>query len=97
MNIRSHSLQGVLVLAPSGDLTATSGASELRRAAAAGSKVVINMSGIDHMDSSGLGELVRVAAGRSVKLCNVPSKLRSMLGSTRLAVFSDERSAAGSF
>ena len=70
------------------------------------SKILLDLKGVKRMDSSGLGELI--AAHNSVtefcgviKLMNLPSKLRGVLGLTQILsvfdVFDDEREALASF
>ncbi|MFZ0036415.1 MAG: STAS domain-containing protein [Candidatus Acidiferrales bacterium] len=69
-------------------------------------KVVLNLAGVDHIDSAGIGELVRShtalrRAGGQLKIANVGKKVQEMLKMTSLnAVFDihqDEDSAIKSF
>ncbi len=69
-------------------------------------KILINLQGVKMMDSSGLGELVRVrasasSAGATVKLLHVEDKVAEVLEMTRLIgvfeTFDDEIDALQSF
>lgn len=69
-------------------------------------KVLINLKGVKMMDSSGLGELVRVRtrateAGATVKLLHVEDKVQEVLEMTRLIgvfeTFDDPIDAIASF
>jgi anti-sigma B factor antagonist len=69
-------------------------------------KIVLNLAGVDHIDSAGIGELVRShtvvrRAGGQLKIANVGKKVQEMLKMTSLnAVFDihqDEDSAIKSF
>jgi anti-sigma B factor antagonist len=57
-------------------------------------RVILNLEGVNAVDSSGLGLLVRWLSrthtlGGSLKLCAVPPKIRDVLGMTRLAPLFD--------
>ena len=69
-------------------------------------KILLNLQGVKMMDSSGLGELVRVratatSAGAVVKLVHVEDKVQEVLEMTRLIgvfeTFDDEIDALSSF
>ena len=69
-------------------------------------KILINLQGVKMMDSSGLGELVRVRtnaqdAGATVKLLHVEDKVQEVLEMTRLIgvfeTFDDSIDAIASF
>jgi anti-sigma B factor antagonist len=69
-------------------------------------QVVLNLSGVDYIDSSGLGTLVGVyssarAAGADIKLTGVGQRLRDVLQITKLVtvfeVYDTEQEALASF
>ncbi|GBC81688.1 Anti-sigma F factor antagonist [bacterium HR10] len=71
-----------------------------------GRRLVLNLAGVTHMDSSGIGELVSAYTtmshlGGRVKLLHVPPRIREVLTITKLATvfetFDDEAAAIGSF
>ena len=68
--------------------------------------IVLNLSGLDYLDSSGIGELVRnyltvVKKGGAMKVVGLGSKVEEILKITKLyqvfREFPDEASALGSF
>jgi anti-sigma B factor antagonist len=69
-------------------------------------KILLNLSGCDHVDSAGIGELVRShtavrRAGGQMKLSNLSPKVQDMLKMTSLIavfeVYPDEASAIKTF
>ena len=69
-------------------------------------KILLNLSGVSYMDSSGIGELVAAYttvtnAGGKLKLLNLTQRVQSPLQSTKLytvfEVFEDETAAVKSF
>jgi anti-sigma B factor antagonist len=69
-------------------------------------QILLNLEGVDFMDSSGLGELVRAARavggrGATLKLANLSTNVQRTLDaagmSGRFQVFGDEASALSSF
>ena len=80
---------------------------ELKRLVAGGStKIILNMSEIDYIDSSGLGTLVAAHlsaknAGASVRLCNLGHKFNEVMQLTKLItvfdVYDTEALAVASF
>ena len=69
-------------------------------------KLVLNLAGITHMDSAGIGELVTgfttaVSSGGRMKLLGLTRKVRELLQITKLysvfEVFDDEAAAVRSF
>lgn len=69
-------------------------------------KLVLNLAGITHMDSAGIGELVTgftsaAASGGRLKLLSLTRKVRELLQITKLLsvfeVFDDEAAAVRSF
>lgn len=99
--------QGLMVLTPVGDLDAftVSGFRQEVAQLAAGSQVVIDMSGVPFLDSSGLGALigairrVRELGGNMAIACNRPSveHLLRTTGFDRIVVLAETvEDAAGS-
>jgi anti-sigma B factor antagonist len=69
-------------------------------------KILVNLGGVDYVDSAGLGELVGAyttvaKAGGSMKLLNVTKKMRDLLSITKLLTvfetFDNEQEAVKSF
>jgi anti-sigma B factor antagonist len=69
-------------------------------------KVLVNLAGVDYVDSAGLGELVGAyttvtKAGGKMKLLNVTKKMRDLLSITKLLTvfetFDNEQEALKSF
>jgi anti-sigma B factor antagonist len=96
-------LDGRIVLGDEGNALCQ----ELKNLIAEGKKqIIVNMSRVESIDSSGLGTLVAAhlsakAEGGSLKLCDVGSKFREVLQITRLAtefqVCNTEAAAVKSF
>ena len=103
--------EGVTIVALEGKLTIGEGDVQLREAIKellddGVKKILINLKGVRMMDSSGLGELVRVRASATsaeaaVKLLHVEDKVAEVLEMTRLIgvfeTFDDEIDALASF
>ena len=101
----------VIIVALEGKLTIGEGDVQLRDAIkelldAGKKRILINLQGVKMMDSSGLGELVRVrasaaSAGATVKLLHVEDKVAEVLEMTRLIgvfeTYDDEIDALQSF
>jgi anti-sigma B factor antagonist len=110
MDIRERTLDDVTVVDLDGDLTREENAQFKRGVGAiidAGArKMVINLAGVEHMDSSGLGELIscytnmRRVSG-DVKLLRPNHRLRNLLVITKLITvfetFDSEPAAVSSF
>jgi anti-sigma B factor antagonist len=71
-----------------------------------GMKIVLNMTDVNYIDSSGIGELVRTFTtitneGKQVKLLNLTKKIRELLVITKLLtvfqVYENEQAAVASF
>ena len=71
-----------------------------------GNKIVLNLTDVNYIDSSGIGELVRtyttvINEGKQLKLLNLTKKVRELLVITKLLtvfqVFESERDAVASF
>jgi anti-sigma B factor antagonist len=69
-------------------------------------KVLVNLAGVDYVDSAGLGELVGAfttvkRAGGTMKLLNVTKRMHDLLAITKLLTvfetFDDEQAAVKSF
>ena len=102
---------GVVILETSGRVTLGEGSSTLRRTirelAESGShRIVLDMTEVDYMDSSGLGELMAsrttvLSVGGELKLLNVSTRVRKLFATVRMdsvfEIFDDERLAVESF
>lgn len=111
MEITERSVDGVTVLDLDGKILLGAGDEVLRhtvRSLIAGGtrKLLLNLAAVPHVDSAGLGELVRchtrmVQAGGSVKLLNLTARMQDLLSITKLATvfesFESEDSAVASF
>ncbi len=111
MEITERSVGGVTVLDLDGRILLGQGDEVLRhtvRSLIAGGtrKLLLNLAAVPHVDSAGLGELVRchtrmVQAGGSVKLLNLTARMQDLLSITKLATvfesFESEDSAVASF
>ena len=94
MEIVERELNGIKILDLKGKIQSGKGEAELRRRIAtvigAGHRrVIINLSGVPYMDSSGLGELVRCSmdarkCGGHIKLSSPSRRLVDLLTVTRL-------------
>lgn len=111
MKATSREVNGVEIVKLEGKITIGSGDSQLREvignAISAGkTKILLDMSGVTTIDSSGIGELVgsytTVAnRGGKLKLLHLPAKLNELLHVTQLItvfeVYEDEQEALKSF
>jgi anti-sigma B factor antagonist len=111
LDIQQHEREGVLVLEMKGRIVVGKEATALRdkvsQVVASGArKLVFNLSGIDFIDSTGLGALVMCVTTLrknegSVKLVNLNKRNIELLVMTRLAtafeIFTDEQDAVNSF
>lgn len=111
MNVSSRQRDGVTILGPKGKITIGVGDVALRNAVheviAGGSKqILIDLSGVTTMDSSGIGELVSTYTtvtnrGGKLKLLHLPPKIQDIMQVTQLItvfeVFDDEDEAVRSF
>jgi anti-sigma B factor antagonist len=109
--ITTRDADGVMILAPAGMVMGAGTSDNLRQAlmeqASAGRKrLLLDCSGITHIDSTGLGELINAYAmiarqGGAFKLLHPSQRFRDLLKITRLdsllAWFDDEASALASF
>ncbi len=111
MKATSRSVDGVEVISLSGKITIGSGDTQLRDiiidAVNQGkTKLLLDMSHVTTIDSSGIGELVSSLTtitnrGGKLKLLHLPAKLNELLHITQLItvfeVYENEQEAVGSF
>lgn len=111
MKINQRTRDGVVILEPKGKITIGVGDVALREAVqavvkAGNQNILIQLAGVSHMDSSGVGELVSTYTtvthrGGKLKLLNLPPKINDILQITQLItvfeVFDDEDEAIESF
>jgi len=111
MKATSHSADGVEIIKLDGKITIGAGDQQLRdvisNALAAGkTKILLDMSGVTTIDSSGIGELVGsfttvTNRGGKLKLLHLPAKLNELLHVTQLItvfeVYENEPEAVASF
>lgn len=108
LEIQQREHEGVVVFDLKGRITAGPEASLLRErvGGAASHNVVLNLTAIDYIDSTGLGALVMCATslrklGGGVKLVNINKRQLELLVITKLAtvfdLFTDEQDAINSF
>jgi anti-sigma B factor antagonist len=111
LEIAQREREGVLILDLKGRITMGEEASSLRDKVSAlnqqpGSKLVFNLSGVDYIDSTGLGVLVMSATSLrkgngDVKLLNLNRRNIQLLVMTKLAtvfeIFNDEQDAVNSY
>src|SRR5262249_32083063 len=111
LEIARRDREGIAILDLKGRITMGDEVSSLRArlkelAATSGAKVILNMQGVDYIDSTGLGAIVvgssavRNASG-AVKLLNLNRRNVELLVATKLStifeIFSDEQDAVNSF
>lgn len=111
MKISSRQREGVTILEPQGKITIGVGDVALRNAVheavGGGSRnILIDLSGVTTMDSSGIGELVATYTtvtnrGGKLKLLHLPPKIQDIMQVTQLItvfeVFDDEAEAVASY
>ena len=111
LEIHEREREGIVILELSGRITVGPEASSVRErctqlAAAGKVNLVLELSGVDFIDSTGLGALVMCAttlrkAGGSVKLVNLNRRNIELLVMTKLAtvfeIFNDEQDAINSY
>lgn len=111
MKFKTREVDGVTILDLSGRITLGEGSGTLRDAvrdliSKGSKKMLLNLGGVDYIDSSGLGELVAAYtavknSGGDLKLVNLTKKVSDLLVITKLAtvfdVKDDEASAVASF
>jgi anti-sigma B factor antagonist len=111
MKATSRSVDGVEVIALQGKITIGAGDSQLREVItnsmnAGKNNLLLDMSGVTTIDSSGIGELVGsyttvTNRGGKLKLLHLPAKLNELLHVTQLItvfeVYENEQEAVKSF
>lgn len=111
MKIDARHEQGVTILSPKGKITIGVGDVALRQAVhealdAAAKNILLDLSGVTTIDSSGIGELVSAYTtvanrGGKLKLLNLPPKVNDILQITQLIsvfeTFDTEQEALASF
>jgi anti-sigma B factor antagonist len=111
MKATSRSIDGVEVIALQGKITIGSGDSQLREVImnalnSGKNNILLDMSGVTTIDSSGIGELVGsyttvTNRGGKMKLLHLPAKLNELLHVTQLItvfeVHENEQEAVKSF
>ncbi len=111
MEIHPRSIGDVHILDLSGKITLGSATIAIRHTVSdllvnGGRKIILNLKDVNHIDSSGIGDLLRTyttvtGEGKQLKLMNLTSKVRELLVITKLLtlfqVFENEQSAVSSF
>lgn len=111
MKVAIRHNQGVTILEPKGKITIGEGDIALRDAVidtleAGSQNILLDLSGVSTIDSSGVGEMVSAYTtvsnrGGKLKLLNLPPKVQDILQITQLItvfdVYDDEDEAVASF
>jgi anti-sigma B factor antagonist len=111
MKIVSRTVGDVNVLDCSGKITLGEGTMAVRNSVRevlnnGGKKIILNLSDVGYIDSSGIGELVSAYTtvtnqGGKLKLLNLTKKIQELLAITKLltvfSVYDDEQAAIASF
>lgn len=111
MKIESRTVRDVHVLDCSGKITLGEGTMAIRNTVRevlknGGKKIILNLSDVNYIDSSGIGELVSTYttvtnAGGQLKLLNLTKKIQELLSITKLltvfSVYQSEQEAIASF
>jgi len=111
MKIHTRTVGDVHVLDISGKITLGEATKTMRHTISdllenGGEKIVLNLTDVNYIDSSGIGELVRTYTtvtkeGKQLKLLNLTKKIRELLVITKLLtvfqVFESEQAAVASF
>ena len=111
LKLTSSEVEGVSLVALSGRIILGEESTALREKlksliAAGNKKIVLNMSEVTYIDSSGLGALVAAhlsakTAGASIRLCNLGQKFHEVMQMTKLLtvfdVYDTEAAAVASF
>jgi anti-sigma B factor antagonist len=111
LEIQQKEREGITILDLKGRITVGAEASALREnvgvlAAGGGLKLILNLAGVDYIDSTGLGALVMCATTLrknqgAIKLLNLTRRNIELLVMTKLAtvfeIFTDEQDAVNSF
>ncbi len=111
MKIDTRTVGEVKILDCSGKITLGEGTMAIRNTVrevlkGGGKKIVLNLSEVNYIDSSGIGELVSTFttvtnAGGQLKLLNLTKKIQELLAITKLltvfSVYQSEQDAVSSF
>ncbi len=111
MKIETRTVGDIHVLDCSGKITLGEGTMAIRNKVRevlknGGKKIVLNLSDVNYIDSSGIGELVSsfttvTNAGGQLKLLNLTKKIQELLAITKLltvfSVYQSEQEAIASF
>ena len=111
MEIHTRTVGDVHVLDVSGKITLGEATANIRHTISdllenGGKKIVLNLTEVHYIDSSGIGELVRTYTsvtkeGKQLKLLNLTKKIRELLVITKLLtvfqVYDNEQAAVASF
>ena len=110
LELTTRSVAGSTVISCSGRIVLGEESAELRQVVkeelAECNRIVLDLGGVDHIDSIGLGTLAGLHAtarklGGSIKLANLNRRLRDVLGVTRLLtifeLFESAEDAAATF
>lgn len=110
LELKARSVAGSSVISCSGRIVLGDESAKLRHvvkeALSESNQVVLDLGGVTHIDSTGLGVLVGLyasahKAGGGIKLAHLNPRLRDLLGITRLLtifeVFETAEDAAGTF
>jgi len=111
MKIDTRTVGEVHILDCSGKITLGEGTMAIRNTVremlkGGGKKIILNLSEVNYIDSSGIGELVSTFttvtnAGGQLKLLNLTKKIQELLAITKLltvfSVYQNEQDAVSSF
>jgi len=111
LEIRERAVGDVVILEMYGKITIGEGSVQLRDAVSnlldsGRNKIVLNLGGVNYVDSSGIGELVSrytttKNTGGRLKLLNLPKKIKDLLMITKLLtvfeIYEEEQAALDSF
>jgi anti-sigma B factor antagonist len=111
LEIKERKVGEIVILELSGKITIGEGSVQLREAVsrlleAGRNRIILNLSAVSYVDSSGIGELVSrytttKNTGGRLKLLNLPKKIKDLLMITKLLtvfeIYEDEQAALESF
>ena len=111
MKIETRTVGEIKIMDFSGQITLGEGTKEVRDAVRSildqgGNKIILNLGGVNYIDSSGVGEMVSTFAsvtnkGGQLRLVHLTKRIKEMLTITKLLTvfqsFEDEQEAIASF